>query len=82
MTVYVDDMKADFRPGHAPGRKYIGSPALIRALIQKNSNNIASLGPPRKVVTDDDERLEEYRAQLLAENDRLCLLLDEIEDIG
>lgn len=23
MTVYVDDMKADFNPSHAPGRKYV-----------------------------------------------------------
>ena len=23
MTVYVDDMKADFAPSHRPGRKYI-----------------------------------------------------------
>lgn len=25
MTVYVDDMKADFEPGHRPGRKYVMS---------------------------------------------------------
>lgn len=23
MTVYVDDMKADFKPAHVPGRKYV-----------------------------------------------------------
>ena len=23
MTVYVDDMEAEFKPAHAPGRKYI-----------------------------------------------------------
>jgi hypothetical protein len=25
MSVYVDDMKADFRPTHRPGRKYVMS---------------------------------------------------------
>jgi hypothetical protein len=66
VTVYVDDMKADYKPAHRPGRKYVMS-HMIADSDQELHKMAAKIGVARKWFQGDHYDITQSKKALAIE---------------